>query len=272
MKHTLQTLYAWIEKHAEPLAQYHIGDYCKQSGKIKKNNQYHYGYNSLKWLIYSLREQLSQDEIQNLFWNVLSERKSMNRSLHDLQHNIRSFRSVSPYQDLLTENQPDLSDVVKIKIEKYTFFLNPTNQNLTSILIGKENADMVFFVNPDNGDAGVVINTSCDLIGKTKMLADFYFKLGASEDGWTAVADKDDPKGRFNLFIRKGQEKPTVFSVAHLFSKLITTISPATNSFRIAAIMPEGQENVVFTEDRVSEAVTTAMDVSNDFWMELSIF
>lgn len=271
MKHTLKTLYAWIEKHAQPLTQYNIGEYCKQSNEIKKNKQYHYGYNSLKWLIYSLREKLSRDEIQNLFWDVLSERKSMNRSLHDLQRKILSFRSVKPYLDMLNENRTDLSKLVKVRFNGYTIFLNPTNQNLTSILIGKKNADMVIFKNPDNGDAGVVVNTSGKLIDETKLLADFYFELGKTEDGWAAI-NKSQPMNRFNLFIRADQKSQSQFDVTELLEAFIKafTFTPKPYLWNVSIYE---NENVVliFPKDDIYNAIVSGIDMSSGFDSEFEI-
>ena len=90
-KHNLKTLFKQVEKHYPELNQSNktdrfqfLSSYCLESSKTLKNNNYHYGYNSLKWLIYSLRNQISQLELERLYKNLIFQFFLLKQTAHKL--------------------------------------------------------------------------------------------------------------------------------------------------------------------------------------------
>ena len=105
--HNLNSLFKQFSKFYPELKEYKgydfLEDYCTDSAKPNKTNQYHYGYNSLKWIVYSLREHVFKEEIERLFKNLVFQFFLLDKTPHDLQYNIANFPESSYYKDLLEE-------------------------------------------------------------------------------------------------------------------------------------------------------------------------
>lgn len=268
MKQTLKTLYAWIAKHRPELRHAHIEAYCNEAGKLKKDDlDYNYGYNSLKWIVYALRETLSSDELQTLFYHLLTDRKALNKSFYDLQYRILTFPSARPFRDKLKNHRADLSQLVFARIFGYKLVLNPTPQNLTGIIFSKYAVtDCIIFHNPETGDAGFVFNVR-GVFFKPPVNGDFsglLVSLAETENNWAAIRDENDDNSKFNLLIRKGQDTPTVFNIETLVDKMGKFLQPDGTMLNARYTLP-GDKHQEFSSDDMLEAISICMANSKDF-------
>lgn len=222
-KHTLNTLYAWCVKHYPELENSMVQAYCTEAGMIDKTkSQFNFGYNSLKWLIYSLREDATQNEIEKLFYQLMLELKSLNKSFGDLQRNILSFPASAPYRQALRQKQPfDVRRLKACRIFGARVVINDTPHNLTNLIFKQLNPDLIVFRNPETHAAGIVLNTTGLLIESPGGIpARIYTALAERENGWQAIGTP------FNLFINKSDEYTSGLYIEDLLLITAKSIKP----------------------------------------------
>lgn len=88
MFHSLSTLYQHTKKHYPELVNQFedLEDYCSKNVKQNKT-----GFNSLKWIIYSLRDHLTGNKIEDLFYFLLAECQNREADLYDNIKNTKTY-------------------------------------------------------------------------------------------------------------------------------------------------------------------------------------
>lgn len=97
--HTLKTLFEHTKKHyPELINQFkELENYC-----VKNSGNKNTGYNSLKWIIYTLRDHLTPIEIENTFYFLLAE--CQNRE-EDLYTNIKKTKTYFLNRNILQKQR-----------------------------------------------------------------------------------------------------------------------------------------------------------------------
>ena len=103
MAHTCCSLYEKVTNDYPELSNRGLEVYCTLSGKSERLDGIHfyYGKNSLKWLIDSLSDKVSDEDMEQLFYGILTDLKALNKAFKDLEHNIKSFPSTRRYWNTL---------------------------------------------------------------------------------------------------------------------------------------------------------------------------
>lgn len=204
--HNLKTLFQQLDKHYSELKNYpnysFLEDYCNESGKTHKKKNYHFGYNSLKWIIFSLRSNIHQEEIERLFKNLIFQFFILDKSPHDLQYKISSFPEAYYYKDLLdTDNSSKnyLNKLKETKIGPFPVIINTTGQNLTNKIFTNYNPEIIIAANNTQSSKKALIFKSNGYLAtkEQNILSEIYKELIEKESGWTDISQEDS----FNLFI-----------------------------------------------------------------------
>ncbi len=97
MYHNLKTLYDHTKKHyPELIKQFStLQDYCTDN-KLNNNT----GFNSLKWIIFTLRDELSSSNIEDVFYFLLAELQNNEQLLYN---NIKKTKTYFLNRELLKQ-------------------------------------------------------------------------------------------------------------------------------------------------------------------------
>jgi hypothetical protein len=277
MKHTLKTLNNWCNKHYPELQHMAIDSYCNESGRLKKDKTpYHYGYNSLKWLIYSLRETLDNNQIEKLFYQILVERKALNKSFYDLEHNILKFPAAKQLKEKLA-NKPaqemlQLAELITINIKFNNFdvndyikakvIVNTTKNNLTNLIFKHINPDIIIFKNPDDGSAGYVINADSTILQKhTILFSSLFIELSEIDTSGTWKFINSEGNG-LNLMINK---QGSDLSHMQLIAILLRIFVNKEQLLHYEYPVNETSETQQFASDNTNEAVEICLTNAKEF-------
>lgn len=99
MIHNLKTLYIFVNRHYPALASRfeHFEDYCLNDSKRHQPG-------TLGHMVYTLRFQISQKDIERIFYYALVEALLYGEDA--LYVDMRNFKIWFDYRDMLKENQP----------------------------------------------------------------------------------------------------------------------------------------------------------------------
>lgn len=105
MKPTCLTLYNKITTDYPELANKGLEVYSILAEKPERLDGIHfyYGKNSLKWLIDSLAEKVEENDLEQIFYGIMTDLRALNKPFKDLEHNIKTFPSTRRYRHLLEE-------------------------------------------------------------------------------------------------------------------------------------------------------------------------
>jgi hypothetical protein len=205
-KHNLKTLFKQISKHYPEINEYDnysfVEDYCKESEKPIKTKKYHFGYNSLKWIIYSLRSEIEQEKLERLFKNLIFQFFMLQKTQHDLQYNILSFPESFYYKKhLKTENRWEslMKKLEHTKIEPFPVIINPTGQNLTNKIFKTYNPEIIIGANNTQKSKKAIIFKANGYLATqhSEIIKNIYLELIKKEESWTGIAQENS----FNLLI-----------------------------------------------------------------------
>lgn len=200
MYHTLKTLYEnQSAKNPELLENFrHLEDYCLYADQPDKPPGIQWlntGYRSIKWFIYSLRNEIEPGELQNLFHRLLAEAAAY-RGEDWLYANILEFREAKPYKRLIKKPEFDIDDWPIEEINGWRVLINTTTQNITNFVFKDDWADIILVVSPQK-HAAVIL--SYQRAGDVN-LEGLYNTLLERGEAWHMVND--------NLIICGGPKAP----------------------------------------------------------------
>ena len=208
-KHNLKTLFKQFSKHYPELADHNenysfLQLYCHESEKAIKSKKLHFGYNSLKWIIFSLRNDISKDDLERLFKNLMFQFFLLNKTPHDIQYNILSFPESHYYkEDLQIENRWEslINKLEESRIGPFPVIINSTGQNLTNKIFQNINPEIIIGANNSpNSKKAIIFKANGYLATKqSQLLLGIYRTLQSKEPGWTALSQYNS----LNLFINK---------------------------------------------------------------------
>lgn len=222
MKHTLETLYQHIKKRFAYIASADIEQYCKESTlpEPERVSGFHYGKGSLKWFIYMLRDTTEQEYLEQLFYIILLEKAVLRLSFQDLQYDIWSFPATNKYTNLLKrpENMPDVRILPRKKHKGYTFVLNNTEYNLTSLIFKHVAPDCILFYNPAQFASGIIMNAGSNIVSENWDLVFKYLRHTAPFGAWI---EKGNP---INLFMHPGLDGESKYRCFYTGEQLFEVI------------------------------------------------
>ena len=101
MEHTLKTLYEWSYKHNKKLVDKFkdLKNYCINEDKINKQLK----QKDLKWLIYTIRKEVSQETLQFVFYICLLEAFYLGEKF--LYNDVTKFYTTFNYLKLLNKKE-----------------------------------------------------------------------------------------------------------------------------------------------------------------------
>jgi len=199
MYHTLKTLYEWCSAHNPQLVQQfsQLKDYCYDADELNHKVFLNRGYKSLKWLIYTLRNQLLQKEIEMIFYYCLIEANLYGEQY--LYDDVFKFGIVRQYSHLLKKPKLDLSQFPIIKIGGWKVLINKSDKIITNLVFKKRMADIIIFKNPQNW-AGIVFNERDTNVLDYFDLVGILEELKLRNEGWIRYGN--------NLIICGGPKAP----------------------------------------------------------------
>lgn len=160
MYHTLKTLWEWAAKHNPDLVSRfrHLADYCQEADQMQKPKTGHLnrGHKSLKWLIYSLRDKLSEDELRQVFYYTLIECAVYSEEY--LYNDVFVTKIAREHRHLLEKPEFNPEDYPIHQIGKWRVLVNETPANLTNLVFKRNVADIYVFRNAEKGWAGIVFD------------------------------------------------------------------------------------------------------------------
>ena len=103
MSYNCISLYEKVISDYPELSNKGLEVYCSLSEKTERLDGIHfyYGKNSLKWLIDSLSSKISEEDMEQMLYGILTDLKALNKAFKDLEHNIKSFPSTRRYWNWL---------------------------------------------------------------------------------------------------------------------------------------------------------------------------
>jgi len=211
MKVKLNSLYNRLAKYEPALVSSFLQDYCASSETPDNTKSgFHFGYNSLKWLIMTVRNMPNADNetLYQLFYQLVIEKKALDKSDHSLQHKILSYNAAREYRNIEKAELPEISQLPQITVGKWQFIINSTQHNLTSRIFKHTRADAVLFNNPVTEAAGIIYRVNSQLNKMLEHKAKTFLAFGRHGSGWRTVGKDSD----FNLIINPGSEEPPSFS------------------------------------------------------------
>lgn len=224
MKHNLRTLYEWIVKHNPIISDPFLERYCVEGEKINKETSYFYGYNSLKWLIFSLRDEYDNRQLQKLFFSIATEYIAARKSPESIQFEILNYYGTVELKSKLKQKKStDLSNVETIQIGRWKVAINESENNLTNLIMRNMQPDILVFRNQEKQAAGIALKTNGEIhINHQNAMKNIFNRLSEIEPGWTALTDQ---KG-INLLINHGLPagKSSSISVDELLSVINVNI------------------------------------------------
>ncbi len=127
------------------------------------------GYNSLKWLIYKLRDQIDGRELEEAFSQILDEAKKLGESY--LYYSITGLPTYAQYKHLVRHTSIDWTRFPVVSVGAYRVLINETEQHLTGLAFTQDRCDVIVFRNPELQSAGIVVRRDVDGIDM-KLLCD----------------------------------------------------------------------------------------------------
>lgn len=221
MKHNLTTLYDFTIRHYPELQNKAIPflePYCLESNLPASSDlpasadlaasikPFHYGFNSLKWLIYTIRDLPAHDnhKVFEVFFNVVTEHLATDRPDTDIQHRILSYKAALPYKDMKKAMLPAPDELPFLKIGQWLFCINDTPYAITSRIFKQTRADAIIFRNEDIRSAGIVYRVVSPINTLTAPKSELFMQLSKHGVGWTAILD---PRlQQVNLIINPGHK------------------------------------------------------------------
>ena len=155
----LTPILANIQKYYPELNLSQFQNYCAQADapETEKTNQFHFGYNSLKWALESINT-INPDAVKNTMLFIIFEQNARNLPFKTIQHNINSYTAILPFKSQIQQRETiNISTLQTIKAGPFFFCINNTTQNLTAQIFRKTTADAILFVNPDTKAAGIIL-------------------------------------------------------------------------------------------------------------------
>lgn len=88
MYHNLKSLYDLTKRfYPELVKQFtDLEDYCNENKKINRT-----GYNSLKWIVFTLRDHLTPEEMKTTFYYLLAECQNREADLYNNVMNTKTY-------------------------------------------------------------------------------------------------------------------------------------------------------------------------------------
>lgn len=156
MYHTLKTLYQHAQKHSpELLARFKMLKwYCEDSDELYHNVNLNRGYRSLKWFIFTLRDKISSDKLEEAFYFALAECQNNEMRLYD---DITSTKIYFTLREHFKQDV-DLSKHEIREIGRWRVLINRTTENITALAFKRKIADIIIFRNPVLLATGIVFN------------------------------------------------------------------------------------------------------------------
>ena len=201
----LITLYNNITNRFPALGNQFLQDYCQGADDPNPDKPYHYGYNSLKWFIFTLHTQgiVPLQMVSQVFFNIISEKKSLDKDDRSLQNHILSYNAAFPYKNQLrTISLPDPFSLPILEIGGWLFCINDTGYSITSRIFRNTHADAILFCSKEQRAAGIVYRVNSEICKLNKEKSSLFLKLYTHGQGWIAVAGID--KENINLIHNPG--------------------------------------------------------------------
>ncbi len=167
MCRTLNDLYGQMHKHAYPLINEALTQYCAESDIPEANREfnYFYGKNSLKWFIATLdAAQLDDEELYEAFYLLITEGKALGVDyLTNVSIAPQTFRK---YKNYLKKQKPKfnkkelLNNFKKLEFNGFKVVCNETEHNVTNLIFKELKADLILAVNPTQPQAAIIFNAA----------------------------------------------------------------------------------------------------------------
>ena len=171
MYHSLKTLHQWAGKHYPALLDKFsdLSTYCQSENRETNLNQ---GYNSLKWLVYTLRNEISSREVEDVFFYCLAE--ALFRKESYLYNSIRDARIVGKYSRYLKKKTINESEYELREINGWVIAVHNTGKNLTNVIFQQTTADLIIATTPAKRWAAIVIRQDSLLLDQTDILQGIF--------------------------------------------------------------------------------------------------
>ena len=206
MKYNLKTLFAIrhypeLQLKAMPF----LEPYCLESDNTPKpESNYYYGFNSLKWLIYTIRDMPEHDnpKVFEVFFNIITEHFATDRPDADVQHKVLSYKAAFPYKSIKQAVLPNPSELPLLQVGQWLFCINDTPHAITSRIFKQTRADAIIFRNEDIRSAGIVYRVISPINKLIAQKSDLFMQLSKHGQGWAAIIDPN--LNQVNLIINPG--------------------------------------------------------------------
>lgn len=196
MYYTLKTLHNWLNRYFPALANnfQDLEEYCNDADMFNHKCTLNMGYNSLKWFIYTLRDKLSEKELQDAFYLVINEYKDKEKDLYNKIIASKTYQEKKQFFNFVF----DANKYEYLFIKKWTVCINTTTDNISAIMFKKGIADIIIFLNDKMG--GIIFNEK-----DTDVLKDFdvdkiHKLLKERQEQWEKIGN--------NLIICGGKKHP----------------------------------------------------------------
>ena len=102
----LTPILANIQKYYPELNLSQFQNYCAQADapETEKTNQFHFGYNSLKWALESINT-INPDAVKNTMLFIIFEQNARNLPFKTIQHNINSYTAILPFKSQIQQRE-----------------------------------------------------------------------------------------------------------------------------------------------------------------------
>ena len=152
MIHNLTTLkQRETKRHPELVSRFRLLEAYTQTADNNANPPQamylNYGFRSLKWLIYSLRDKLPRKELQMLYHALICE--ALARDMEEMMYaNIFELDVGLHYAKQIPRPEFNIDDWPIININNRHALLNTTTQNITNLVFRDDFADMILVRSP----------------------------------------------------------------------------------------------------------------------------
>ncbi len=208
-----------------------VEEYCYWADKLEEEKPYYYGTNSLKWVLYKIRElSLTDAQEKTMVHHIILELYVSDDAKNKIQFDAGRLNAFRPWkQFLISQNQEvDIKDLPRFQVMKFLFIENETTHSLTSRIFKGTRADGIVFRNPEIKSSGIIFRVN-SRINQIDELKDYILsQLQSIENGWETFGD--DRHMIVNYGIRS--QSPSVITIDSLkkilndyFNKVYFTIS-----------------------------------------------
>jgi hypothetical protein len=210
----LGKLFWTIETFYPECALPELKDYCLKADDPEKSEQYHFGYGSLKWAIFSVNE-FDPKAVKDVFRNIIFEYIARGFRFEIIEYSALTFAAMYPYKTLMrNRNTVDISEFQVIPIGPHKFLINETPFTTTNQAFIKTEADAILFINPEKRSAGINFKYNSPLNNFTGFKQYLLHELHKVEPGWKSVGDNT------TLIINHGtlSKTPTILTMSQFIS------------------------------------------------------